>query len=245
MDDLAIPEGAEIPEFEIEEIHVEFKKRSFEDILKDVSNVDPKKISEEVLEWVTDNVEGFLDNHMRIFKLDLVLDDETQEMQEVKKLQDLYRAIPHETVSASDIDMEKLQNADDDDEIFKLTEQEEKEVECRMELDKIAEAAYNCMCEDEERLNKLFERMIFYYEVKCLKDGVPVIQEQQGVAKVLRFEYEGFNMGVKVIKGLDEVNKEEIKKGERTTLKQYVVEEGFTVWVELAFKAKELPKTMF
>ena len=72
---------------------LEYEKLPIEDILEDAKKIDASLIADEVVVWLEANVENFIDNHSRIFNLDLILDAEDQ-MVETRKLQDLYRAIP-------------------------------------------------------------------------------------------------------------------------------------------------------
>ena len=80
-------------EYEIIDVQPEFDKLPISEIMDNADTVKPKKAANEVLKWVTDNVENFIDNQQHEFELDLVLDT-SEEFNEIKKLQDLYRAIP-------------------------------------------------------------------------------------------------------------------------------------------------------
>lgn len=260
--------------------HIEFKKRPVEDILADSESIDPNKIANEVYTWVINNVESFIDSHMKIFKLDLIVDD-VPSMSETQKLQDLYRAIPDSdlkgTPSTEDIQFE------DPEFIDKCTQ-------CRKTLDKITEKAYMFIKENKDMEKTLFKRMIFFYEklipsplnkekaktideelrvlaslkeeaaedkkeeiqekiLAKLEEGIRLLnyEELEGGAKIIQFDYEAFDVSVSINQGIDiEIaGEEDVKTGEKTVLKNYVIPEGFTCWVELSYKPKQRPTAIF
>jgi hypothetical protein len=51
---------------------------------------------------------------------------------------------------------------------------------------------------------------------------------------ILKFEYEAFSVGVKVR-----------NPKENNTIKEYVIPEGFTIWIEIAFNQVLTPVSMF
>jgi len=120
-----------------------------EEILAESKNVDTKAAAEEILSWLQNNVENYIDNQTKLYKIDLIIDSD--EMPMTKKLQDLYRAIPEDSVVAP---------TDDSD-----TEETTSEAsDCRRELDKVVEEVYDKMADTPELMNGLFRRLIFFYE---------------------------------------------------------------------------------
>ena len=228
---------------EVVQEKLEVAKRPIDDILNDAEKIDVDLIASQVLDWATENVENYVDNHVTSFKLDLALDN-CDEMSEAKKLQDLYRAIPY---ADSDIHV----NLDDIEEFENNVVDSENEKECQAckdKLDLITKKAFDSVQSDKIRLQKLFKRLVYYYEMKGVKDGVPIIQEQEGFVKILRFEYEAFSVGVKVVEGLDIVDKqtnEIVKQGDKEIVKEYVIPEGFTLWIQLVHKPKARPISLF
>ena len=231
-----------------------------ETIINNSKSISPEKIGQEVLAWVISNVENFIDNQNKVFKLDLVV-DEAEGMEESKKLNDLYKAIP-----------------DDEESCEKTIDESEK---CRRILDEITNKAFEYI-KNNVLLEKLFERMSFYYgrvikspenkaraiqidkELKELfykkenastedkleiqKQIVEKIQEGErlvkfseldGVVSITKFEYDAFEVGVQI----KDANNEEGFK--RKILKEYVIPEGFTIWLEINFKNKQRPTSMF
>jgi hypothetical protein len=245
-----------LPDIEIVDAEIEFEKRPIDDILEDADAIDAKKIAEEVVEWAAANVDNYIDNHVKMFKLDLVLDN-TDSMQETKKLQDLYRAIPEDVLSAEKLEeiTELAEEVGWDEAMSKISEMVDDDcniqeiIECRNKLNDITTKAHEAMMVDEVGLANLFEKLSFYYELQSLRDGIPVIQKLEGKAKILRFEYEAFSMGMKICRGEDAMDldgefKEDVPS-EKKVIKQYTIPEGFSVWIEIAFRPKVPPKSLF
>jgi len=215
---------------------IEYEKMPIHKILSKSKKIDTKIAADQIIQWVTSNVEQFIDNQRVIYKLDLVLDHEDgveqTTMPEVKKLQDLYRAIPDDEV----INQEDFEKSLED---VAITEETKKSIDCRFSLDEVTNEIYEKM-KDHEGLPELFKRMVFYYEMKGVSMGKPLIEELEGGAGIIKFEYESFPVGVKVSSPAVSVkNKEgelvEVSKG---AMKEYTIPEGFTVWVEISYRSK-------
>jgi hypothetical protein len=82
-------------------------------------------------------------------------------------------------------------------------------------------------------LKDLFKRMSFYYEMKGINNGNILLQEVIGEVDITKFEYEAFPIGVKVL------SSDKNKNEEDRVVKEYAIPEGFTIWMEIAFKAKQ------
>lgn len=232
-----------------------FNKKPLRTIIEEAKSVDPKTISEEVITWLINNVEAYIDNQIKIFKIDLVLDTSAG-MAETRKLQDLYRAIPDE---------------EDGDEIQK----------CKKVLDNLTIKAYNSMKESKELLEKLFDRMIFYYEkvipsqvnrekalkidadlkelflskdkaktdgqkkkiqekiVEKIKEGEALVKFEKliGTAGIAKFDYEAFDIAVQI--------RDPNRREEDSVVRSYSVPEGFSLWLELSFRSELKPVAMF
>jgi hypothetical protein len=138
----------------------EVVKKEIKDILEESKNIKPEIIAQEILQWLINNVENYVDNETKLYKIDLIVDSD--EMPMTKKLQDLYMAIPDDEEKPC----EKLDKSSSQyqDEIRAWEESIKESSDCRRELDKIVEEAHGKMKGDEETLNKLFKRLIFFYE---------------------------------------------------------------------------------
>ncbi len=196
---------------------VEKHNKNLELIVEESKSLNSDKISEEVLIWLTKNVENFISNQETKFKIDLILDKESEtleDMEEIKKLQDLYSAIP------------------EDDEMSK--KELERSFEVRTILNKITSDVFEKINSKDELLNNLFKRMAYYYELKGINKGKMLIQELTGKVSILNFEYEAFSVGVKIRNAQT-----------KDTVKQYMIPEGFTLWLEIAFTAVSSPQSIF
>lgn len=191
-------------------------------LITESKTIDIQKVSEEVLTWVTNNVEYFIDNKTKTFKLDLIVDSDA--MPETKKLQSLYKLIPDETLASLKV-------------IGK----------CKGELDNVTEEIYFNMKKQKALLEKLFERMIYFYEVVALDNGVPLEKKLVGAVDIMQFEYEAFSVGVKISAPVYEITDGET--GERKMMtgedKEYEIPEGFAVWLEIAYKDAVANASMF
>jgi len=246
----------------------EFIKRPIPEILEDADKIDSNKVADEVLEWVIENVENFIDTQAKTFKLDLVVDS-SESMQETKKLQDLYRAIP------------------DDEE---CTEQQIEEAQqTRRILDKVVSKSFDIIQTKKEDLDNLFKRMKYFYEkvipssenkkraleideeLKILinqkenlesqkekdilqkqinsvvKEGESLINYESlgGSVSIINFDYEAFSVGVKLLEGQNPDDKEVKEKIEKEVYKQYVIPEGFAVWVQISVKQTQRQTALF
>lgn len=257
---------SEKSKIELVEANSNFKKRSVEDILKDSENVRPDAIADEVLIWLIDNVESYVDSKTKAFKIDLIFDN-SDGMQETKKLQDLYRAIPDDPdgEEQNELVLEKCQK-------------------CRRILDNITKNAYENMRQSNEALEKLFKRMVYFYEkiipnpdnkklafkidedlkellkrketakdkkkiqqeiVAKIKEGEKLIkfEELEGAAEIIKFDYEAFNVGVELS---SKPTEEEIDKGKKSEVfRKYNIPESFTVWIQIVIRHKQRPTVMF
>jgi len=209
-------------------------------ILQESETIDAKKISDEVLSWLIKNVENFIDNQSKLFKMDLIIDELSAEtMPETKKLQDLYLSIPDDTKIGVWNDVLKME-VDDSNEVLEVAG------ECRNTLDKTVAKAYNLMREDSDKLNKLFEKMSFFYELKGINKGRLLIQQLHGSTDIIRFEYEAFDVPVKITKSIQSEQEDgTMVKTDEEVIRKYVVPEGFTVWIEISFKPLEQVTSLF
>lgn len=214
---------------------LKYSKKDIKDILKEAKSINYNKMAEEILIWLTKNVENYISNQETKFKLDIILDNDCntiEDMEELKKLQDLYRAIP-------------------DDEFFRIDQTKAKEKEnfivkntevlnldeinkARETLDLITERTFIAMNNKVELLENLYKRMVFYYELKGVNKGQLLLQKLDGKVAILRFEYEPFSVGVKI----RDPQKEKV-------VKEYIIPEGFSIILEIAFSQVKEPTSLF
>jgi len=220
--------------FQFETVEMVFEKKPLEEITKLSENVDTKKAAEEIVEWLKSNVAHYIDNKEKEFRIDLVIEENSSEnMENVKLLQDLYRAIPDDDEYVDADKIEALMAAGSladvmEDEDFK------KLVACREVLDNLTFEIHDFMREPE-KLTELYDAMIYYYEMIGINEGQPLLKELAGEVDVIEFEYESFNIGVSVVSGVVNTSDETASAQDKKVVSQYTVPEGFTILLEIAF----------
>ena len=231
-------------DFEFETVDMKFEKKTLEEIEELSKNVDTEKAAEEILKWLTENVAQYIDNKEKEFRIDLVIEEKSSEnMENIKLLQDLYRAIPDDEdyVDASKIEelmaSGNLEDALKDEDLQKL-------VACRETLDNISFEIHDKM-RASSSLKGLFSAMIYYYEMIGINAGMPLVKDLNGEVDIIEFEYEAFNIGVNVIGGLVDMEDENASVKDKKIVQQYTIPEGFTMLLEIAFMDQSRTFGMF
>jgi len=186
-----------------------FPKRELNDIQQDLDTIDKQKIADEILDWLIVNVENYIDNSQKTFKLNLIVDTDLT-LKETKRMQDMYKSMPD------------------------IPEKEAQISECRDKFIKITKDILEIMCNNKDKKEQLFKRLVFYYEVEGIYKGVPLIQEKEGVVEILNFDYEPFDVKVDI---KDKITGQVVNS--------YVIPEGFTIWFELALTPKKKMTSLF
>jgi len=242
-------------------------KKILSDIGRTAEMIDTSLIAQEVLTWLINNVESYVDNNTRVFKIDLALDS-SEGLLETQKLQSLYKVVP-------DSELE------DTKENEKLLEECRK---CRTMLDGITAKCYDNIKNSKELLQQLFDRMIFYYEkvipnpdsrkqaleidkklktliqskenasdnekkviqskiVELVAEGEKLVKfdKLEGFVDFIEFLYDAFDVGVELKKGKLTDDENEVQE----VIKKYNISEGFTCGFELTYKNKQRPTSMF
>jgi hypothetical protein len=142
----------------------EVEKMEIADIAEASKDIDTKAIAEEILSWLHNNVENYVDNQMKLYKIDLVIDSD--EMPMTKKLQDLYSAIPEDEAEDDGAPklLEELELPSQEGEGNEIVTSWGDASDCRRELDKVVERAYDEIQNNHDKSNDLFKRLIFFYE---------------------------------------------------------------------------------
>lgn len=198
------------------------------DILEKANEIDTDKVAKEMLTWLINNVENFIDNQKREFKIDLILDSDA--MSESTKLQNLYRAIPEEDTKS--VELDKINNISDIESSRFLEVNK-----CRKALDKITKKCHSSMKQQKELLGMLFKRMIFFYEMVGVSKGTVLLKELTGAVSIINFDYEAFSVNVQLSSAKVGIQREnEMEVVEVGKEREYDIPEGFAIWLEIAFK---------
>jgi len=230
--------------FEFETVEMKFEKKTLEEITELSQNVDTDKAAEEILKWLTENVAHYIDNKEREFRIDLVIEEKSSEnMENIKLLQDLYRAIPDDEDYVDADKIEELMASGNLEDALK-DEDLQKIVACRETLDNLSFQIHDKMRESD-KLPGLFEAMIYYYEMIGINEGMPLLKDLSGEVDIIEFEYEAFNIGVNVVSGLVDSQDESAKVKDKKIVQQYTIPEGFTILLEIAFMDQSRSLGMF
>lgn len=215
---------------------MEFQKRKLSEIIKEKDEVDPEKVAEEILNWLTENVTTFIDNHQKKFIINIVVADEDQEdsvkMPHSRKLQNLFRAIPEPNV-VMDESGENEEQQEENNEFSDLID-ESSPSEVRAELHQIVEEAFEKMKSKEELLDKLFSAMIYFYELQGIYQGEYLTKSLVGEVAINYFSFEAFSVGV----SLQDKETQEV-------MKKYIIPESFAIDIEIAYREKTPSTSIF
>ena len=231
---------ADVNSFETGLSIAQYGKKPIPQIIKESADINAQTAAKEILIWIANNVEQFIDNQKRMFKLDLIIDAE-ETMPEIRKLQNLYRAIPNDPVANIDGDL----SVDNYNEVIANLSPEDRELidniqACRTHLDTVSNQVFEAMQSDQDLLEALFKRMGWYYELQGINQGELLLNELKGEVDIVKFEYECFPIAVQVTAPkIERMNKDgTITKEGGEVANEYVIPEGFTIWLEIAFRSK-------
>jgi hypothetical protein len=177
-----------------------------------------ESIAYEVLQWLVDHVEDYLDNRQTIYRL-YFPKDTLETLPEMNRLYELYQSIP---VLPQDHPQESLT------------------VTALKYVHAVTAKVKDIMNRNKELRDALYSKLIFYYDTKIRKSGgalVPIIYDIEGYVYINLFDYEAFSQKVEVRMGgatADEPMRE------AKTIKEIVLPEGYAVEFSLHF----WPKTM-
>lgn len=189
-------------------------------LLEQAKSIDPKKIAKTVLKWLINNVESYIDNKETVFLVYFSYDVLSEHgLDELKKLQELYYAIPNEGVEVAGHKVDSAAITDMLD-----------------ALDAIVDKAKSEMEASTTMMEELFKRIIYYYEmVGYSKLTGPIIKSYKGKVSINHFMYEPVSMPVTVTKKIKKlVNGEAVDTDiPDEIISQFVIPEGYSLEMEL------------
>lgn len=216
------------------------------DIISRSNSINVINVADEVLTWIKDNVTNFIDNKTKRFKLDLTVkveDESNTTLGEVYKLQNLYQELPEDPDGNSGADAKKTgYDSLSEDDKFLVDEI----IRGRAHLDTITKKCHEAMRESSLRKD-LFDAMIYFYELKGAQHGKLLTQKLEGGVDINLFEYDSFPVHVKVTqKTFDEdAEGNVVEKRLDDSAEEYVIPEGFAVWLEISYKPKSVTASLF
>lgn len=206
-----------------------------------VDGISPKELADEFLNWLTGHVEEYIDNHKTQFILN-ISPKEAGDMPVAEKVEALYLSIDgaNRFVDAADHDVDFDSLTDDEREAI------DREVEMLKLLHGFVEEAYQTLLADTEGLQRLFKKLVYYYEVVGFRNGVPIEKELTGAVKITAFHYELFEIPVEV-KGKQPVYDEngDLVELRETGVATYLIPPSFVIDLEIEMFEKRVQTSMF
>lgn len=186
-------------------------------IINRAKNIDIDKVTTEIMDWLINNVENYIDNQEKEFMI--YLDIKSDEMSESKKMQDIYTNMPE----IGDGDYQE------DDEMILLDI-----------LDETSNKILNKMTESEDKLQKLFKRMIYFYEMTGFNNiSGPIIQEMEGKVEILEFSFDPTTMELKISENIkSDINGELIPTGEKRLIEKKELPASFIIGLKIDYWTK-------
>ena len=231
-----VPEGAERVTSAVQTAGVEaFKEESHEftigEIMEKTKGINPLDLAVEIGDWITSNVEQFIDNRESVFRMYLTIKSDMA-MPVSSLYQRLYLSIPDEdeTKGITNTLVESLIDA----------------------LDAKLEKAKNMLSEDEEFLNHLFERMVYFYEltgflVVAGKVQQALRQRMGGRVQINELVFDPISLTTTVAQGVGQHSDGKVREGnKKVVVKKEVMPAGFGIEIEIAISPKnKIPMSIY
>lgn len=151
--------------------------------------IDATKVSAEILDWLINNVDEYIDNsdtiHRIYFKPDVIAENT-----EAGKLQALFMGIPDTG--------------------------HPKEMECIAALEAVVSKAKEAMDGDSDRLKRLFDKMVFFYDTKFTSVNgklTPLTMKMDGEITIHEFLFDTVSQKVQVVRKNVALTRDQIKVG--------------------------------
>lgn len=183
--------------------------------------VDVDGIAQEILQWLITNVEDYIDNNETVFPIYFPIDKNLEQNKEMHK------------TNAFGGDFLKIIDSD-------LSYAQQKKILDK--LDEVVANIKNSISNDKENMEKLYKRMIWYYEMVGFHSVTgPIIQELEGYVKINSVAFEAIGMDVTVTQRYQKLQKDgtltDSNKPSEVIKKEHIPE-GFTVEIEIKKWAK-------
>jgi hypothetical protein len=186
--------------------------------------INPGDVAKEIMSWLIANVEQYIDNNEKIFRLYLAVDCK-EKMPESMKLQELYMAIPPPK---------------DDNDVNGAVE----EAELLDILDDVCEEVHEVINTDEQGIKDLFKRLIFFFEMTGFSQAVgPLVQKLDGSVTINELSFDSVPMEMQVKQPVMKmVDGDWVQTGEKRVVKEVTLPAGFAIELELDYwKSQQTP----
>ena len=173
-----------------------------DEITKEAQGIDPEKIAVELMEWLIANVEEYVDNAETIYRISLT-PDQIKTCPEANRIVELFASIPETG--------------------------HEKEMECIDALEAVVAQAKEIMENDDERLAKLFDRLVFFYDTKItMVNGkpLPVTIQMDGKIKLHEALFDTVGQKITVKRKNVELTREQMQQPNAMELVKDAIAKG-------------------
>jgi hypothetical protein len=211
----------------------ESKVMTEKEIITEAKKIDTEKVAKEILNWLIENVENYIENHTGTYLIDLILDKTSTSvinMEETKKLQSLYDSLLSLTDS---LNINNKITLNQEYKEFDLSNNSQ-QLSASNILDTVVAEAHKKMKYQNDLSKKLFERMAYYYEFSGFFNGTLLIKKLSGGINITKFTYDTFSVNVKVRDVLT-----------NNITKEYQIPEGFSLRLDIAFSPESTPTSLF
>lgn len=212
------------------------------ELQKAIDSISPDALAAEFLNWLVEKVDRYIDNHKKRFILN-ISPKEAGDMPLAEKVEELY-------LSLDDANIEVSMNGDAEFDWNSLDEETKQAVETETEklqiLHDLVEKAYKSLLADREGLKRLFNALVYYYEVVGFRNAVPIEKQLDGAVHIDAFHYEAVSVPVE-IKGKQPVYDEnnELVEVRETDAVTYLIPPSFVVELALEIFEKRVPTSLF
>lgn len=195
----------------------------------DQESLNFKTAAEETINWLINNVENFIDNHKKYFRIDLIL-NESSDFPILNKIHNLYKNLPEDyEIKNANLSPEETESA-----FLKLNE-------IKSILDDII-SKVKAEIDKCDLLTKLFDKMIFFYELTGITSKGLIFNKLIGSVAIPKFMYDDFPVEVKIKnKKVNQETGEETVVGETT----HVIMPGFSLELEISFVKEREQSALF
>jgi len=233
-------EGQEIsldiePMDDVDQVYI-----SSDEMKERIGKVDVKAAAIEILEWLQANVEQYVDNQNNVFRLYLEVSDRVK-MPQCSELKDLYAGVEPSLPDDSTLDHTSEHTKEE------VEASQQAEVAILEMLDAITAKIHEEMVLNAEGIEKLFKRLVFFYEMTGYsKLNGPIIQEMKGVVKINEFMFDPQPMQLTVSQPVGKIVNGEVERtGEKRVVKQVECPAAFGVELELEVYPASQPTSLY
>ena len=173
-----------------------------DEIIELSTKVDVKRVGEEILDWLIANVEEYVDNAETIYRI-YFKPEVISGYAEAGKLQKLYQDIPETG--------------------------HQKEVDCIDKLHEVVERVKQAILADKDRMQKLFERLVFFYDTKFSSVNgqlVPVTIPMEGEIAIHEFIFDTVGQTVQVMRKNVELTRDQMQSPDAMALVKKAIAGG-------------------